>query len=147
MWTLNPSEKLRFWFSFRKNLDNLDFDTALKETIHLWSYAPYVQHYLSVDSTENWPDPWQLVYENQYCDVAKALGMLYTLYFCKHRPLIELRIYKDNQSKEQYNLVWIQNGKYVLNYIFNEVVNKKQLDKNLQLIKTITIDNLSIQQL
>jgi hypothetical protein len=147
MWTLTPSDRLRFWSNFRQKINEMSFDSALKETVTLWSYAPIVKNYLTTDDLSNWPDPWQLIYENCYCDLAKALGMLYTLHFCNYRPGMELRIYRDTESKEQYNLVWIENGKYVLNYEFNEIVNKKQLNKSIQLIKTITKTDLNLEKL
>ena len=87
--------------------------------------------YLTTDHIEEWPGPWELIYENYYCDLAKALGVVYTLYLSSHRPEIEIRIYNDPSTKEQYNLVWIDQGKYVLNLSWDEVVNKKQLPKTL----------------
>jgi hypothetical protein len=147
MWTHLPDERLRFWQDFRKKISGLDFEQALKETTHLWSYAPYVAHYLTTDHIEEWPGPWELVYENYYCDLAKALGIVYTLYLSSHKPEIEIRIYKDPSSKEEYNLVFIDRGKYVLNLVHDEVVNKTQIDKNLKLFKTLTAEDLGLDKL
>jgi hypothetical protein len=147
MWTHLPSERLRFWHDFRKKISEQKFDQALKETTHLWSYAPYVAHYLTTDHIEEWPGPWELIYENYYCDLAKALGIVYTLYLSSHRPDIEIRIYNDPSTKEQYNLVWIEQGKYVLNYVHDEVVNKTQIAKDLRLVKTLTASDLGLEKL
>ena len=142
MWTHLPSERLRFWHDFRKKISNQDLEQALKETTHLWSFAPYVAHYLTTDHIEEWPGPWELIYENYYCDLAKALGVVYTLYLSSHRPEIEIRIYNDPSTKEQYNLVFIDKGKYVLNFVHDEVVNKSQVNKNFKLIKTLTTEDM-----
>ena len=147
MWNQLPSERLRFWHDFRKKISEQEFEQALKETTHLWSYAPYVAHYLTTDQIANWPGPWELIYENYYCDLAKALGIVYTLYLSSHRPEIEIRIYKDPSSMEQYNLVWIDKGKYVLNYVHDEVVNKAQVSKDFKLIKTLTAEDLGLHKL
>ena len=147
MWTLLPSERLRCWQDFRKSISQKSFEQALQDTQHLWSYAPYVAHYLTTDHVEEWPDPWELVYENYYCDLAKALGIVYTLYLSDHKPEIEIRIYSDPSTKENYNLVWINKGKYVLNFIHDEVVNKTQVSKDLKLIKTLNIEDLKLVQL
>ena len=135
MWNLKPDERLREWKSFRDQVGQQSLDEACKSTTHLWSYAPYVNYYLDPDrssSTVPWPDPWTLLYENYYCDLAKSLGMLYTLYLSSHRPDdIELLIGTDTADHQVYNLVSLTKGKYILNFSFNEVVNKKQLPKTL----------------
>ena len=147
MWTLLPSERLRSWHEFRKEINDLDLLSAIQKTNHLWCYAPYVNNYLTTDQIANWPDPWELLYENYYCDLAKALGMLYTLYLSNHKDLLdmEIRIYTDPDTKTNYNLVWIDQGKYVLNLIHDEVVNKRQIDQKLKLKETISIKQLKLQ--
>ena len=147
MWTHLPSERLRFWHDFRKKISEQQIEPALKETTHLWSYAPYVAHYLTTDHIEEWPGPWELIYENYYCDLAKALGIVYTLYLSDHKPEIEIRIYTNPSTKDEYNLVFINKGKYVLNLVHDEVVNKKQIDKDLKLVKTLTASDLGLEKL
>ena len=146
MWNLHPSERLRYWQSFRSELDQKPKSEAIKDTLHLWSYAPYVAHYLTTDDITIWPNPWELLYENYYCNLAKALGIVYTLYLTKHRSGMEIRIYLDPASMEQYNLVFIDQGKYVLNYIYDEVVNSTQIDRGLQLKKVIPSTDLGLDK-
>lgn len=142
-----PDERLRSWQDFRTTIGQKPFEQALADTQHLWSYAPYVAHYLTTDQLSTWPDPWELLYENYYCDLAKALGIVYTLYLSSHRPDIEIRIYQAPDSKETYNLVLVDQGKYVLNMIHDEVVNKQQIDSNLKLVETITVQDLNLDRL
>jgi hypothetical protein len=150
MWNLRPDERLREWRSFRNSLSALDLETAIKNTVHLWSYAPYVTHYLSADLPEDWPDPWILVHENYYCDLAKALGMLYTLYLSDHYNKtiteLEIRIYKDSTTNDWLNTVWVNQGKYILNFSFDSIVNKNLVDENLKLKYTYTVDSLKLGQ-
>ncbi len=135
MWNLKPDERLREWKAFRNQVGQQNLDDACKSVTQLWSYAPYVTHDLNPDratSSIHRPDPWTLLYEYYYCDLAKALGMLYTLYLSDHRPTdIELLIGKDTSDGQVYNLVSLAKGKYILNFSFNEVVNKKLLPKTL----------------
>jgi hypothetical protein len=131
MWNLRPHERLREWKVFRNQISKQDLSTACKNVTHLWSYAPYVNYYLDIDSTL-WPDPWTLLYENYYCDLAKSLGMLYTLYLSEHKPKdIELLITTDTADRQIYNLVSVEKGKYILNFSFDEIVNKTQLPKTI----------------
>lgn len=147
MWNLLPSERLRCWHDFRKNLDTMSKHEAIEQTGHLWSYTPFVNHYLTTDNLNVWPNPWELLYENIYCDLAKALGIVYTLYLTNHKLDIEIRIYKNYSTAETYNLVWIDKGKYVLNLLHDEVVNKTQVAKDLKLSKVITATDLKLDKL
>lgn len=132
MFKLPASERLSRWREFRKSLDSLPYDRALEATVEFWHSCPFNPYYLDPDRPNSWPDPWTLVEENYYCDLAKALGMLYTIKFTAHNPDVELRVYVDPETKYNYNLVWIDDGKYVLNLIEGEVVNKT-LTENLRL--------------
>jgi len=147
MWNLLPSERLRYWHDFRKKISTLTRDDALKETHHLWCYAPFVSNYLTTDQVANWPDPWELINDNYYCDLAKALGMVYTLYLSDHAVESTIKIYSHKISKDQYNLVWIDEGKYVLNYLHDEIINKKQLSDELDFVKSITIKDLKLDKI
>lgn len=147
MWNQLPYERLRSWHNFRKKISEQNFEQALQETQHLWSYAPYQAHYLTTDQIANWPGPWELIYENYYCDLAKALGIVYTLHLSNHKPEMDIRVYNDPSTKEQYNLVFVEQGKYVLNYVHDEVVNKTQIDEALKLKRTITSEELGLNKL
>lgn len=148
MWNLKPNERLREWKQFRQTIGRQDIDTACKSVSHLWSYAPYVTYYLDPDksnSTSPWPDPWTLLYENYYCDLAKALGMLYTLYLSDHRPEdIEILICTDSSDGQKYNLVRLAKGKYILNFTFDEIVNKAQLPKTLVVDHSYNVQDLNL---
>lgn len=148
MWNLKPDERLHDWRLFRKNLGQKDLETALKETCQLWSYAPYVTHYLAPDLVDDWPEPWTLVHENYYCDLAKALGMLYTLYLSDHWnntiDNLEIRIYKNTDQQDIVNTVWVNQGKYILNLVFNDIVNKLLVDENFILKHRYTTKDLKL---
>ena len=149
MWTQLPSERLRSWHDFRKKINDLDTQSAIEKTYHLWCYAPFVNNYLTTDQIENWPNPWELLYENYYCDLAKSLGMLYTLYLSDHKDALEMeiRIYINPDTKQTYNLVWINQGKYVLNLEYDTIVNKTHIPQSFKLKETIKIEQLKLHNL
>jgi hypothetical protein len=148
MWNFKPEERLQEWRAFRNQIGSQDLSTAISQTSKLWSYAPYVTHYLSPDLKEEWPDPWTLLHENMYCDLAKSLGMLYTLYLCDHYnnglDNLEIRIYKDTANHDVLNTVWVNQGKYILNLIFDDVVNKTSITENLVLKYRYTVEDLNL---
>jgi hypothetical protein len=140
MWTLRSEDRLKEWKDFRSNLGNLSFDNALIETVKLWSFSPIVNHHLDLTGPPNWPSPWELLDENKYDDTAKALGMLYTLYLSPHGKDHEFSMVKCQSSStlENYNLVYVDSGKYILNYVFNEVISSKQFEEVSRKFLTVT---------
>lgn len=133
MWSLKTQERLHEWNGFRRIISNLSFDEAILNTMHLWSYAPIVNHYLDKSEPTEWPTPWELLRENKYDDTAKALGMLYTLFLSDHGSdhsfnLVQMKATSD---LETYNIVNIDSGKYILNYTFDEISTSEQLSKDL----------------
>lgn len=133
VWQLDDTERLARWKTFRKSLDELDLGTALGRVADFWQTAPFSPYYLDPCDPGNWPDPWTLLLENYYCDVAKALGMLYTIKLSCHNPDAELRVYYDEQNQVNYNLVWIKNGKYVLNMTDGVVLNRQHIPDTFKL--------------
>ena len=146
MFQEKPEDRLRSWREFRIAISNLPLEPALAQTAEFWAKAPFTPYNLDPEHPQTWPDPWTLIDENIYCDVAKCLGIVYTLLLSKHRMAldIEVRIYQDSQTKYVYNLSWINRGKYIINMIDGEVLNIEQFDKTLQLKQTYTAVDLQL---
>lgn len=148
MFKLSTSERLARWKSFRKELDTLDFFSALERTNQFWESCPFCPFYLFADDPTNWPDPWQLIEENFYCDLAKCLGIIYTLHLSTHKNQLEpeLRIYFDPKSKYTYHIAYFCQGKYVLNLIEGEIVNKEHINQELKLKHRYSAADLKLEQ-
>ena len=122
MWNETTEKRLKIWLEFRDKINSLPLDLALKETAHLWSYAPFVNYHLDSDDISQWPDPWQLLHENEYCNLSIALGMFYTVCLSNHQiDSCKLQVISD--SKGDYFNIVVVNNQYVLNYNFDEIVN------------------------
>lgn len=147
-WMLRISDRLTQWKELRRTLSNQSLQMAVAEVNALWSTAPFVARYLVAESPEKWPDPWELLAENTYCDIAKALGILYTIYFTSHKNVqMELRIYYDHTSQVRSNVVWINGGEYILNYWPHEIVNTVIIEeKQLQLLYQYSTKDLQLDR-
>lgn len=146
MFQLRAEDRLRSWREFRTKIESLPLEQALDQTLEFWSGAPFVPFNLDVTDIESWPDPWTLIEENVYCDVAKCLGIVYTITLSKHRTNVdvEFRVYVDPNTGYEYNLAWINRGKYILNMIDGEVLNNTQFDKKLKLKHQYTAVDLKL---
>lgn len=146
MWKLTNSERLSHWRDFRKSLDRLSFEQALEAIAVYWQTCPFVPYYLDNANTESWPGPWQMIDDNIYCDLARCLGIVYTIILTKHRMDVdvELQVYQDPRTGFEYNLACFSQGKYILNMIDSQVVNIEQLDKTFQLKYRYTAVDLKL---
>ena len=130
--------RLSKWQRLRESLTCADTYTRCVEIDKWWQAAPVAAHYLHIKDVKSWPGPWELLSDNEYCDVAKALGMCYTLYLMgvKDVEMVEAR---DHQGNDVI-LVLVNNAKYVLNYWPDTVVNNKLND--FDIISSIDIQPL-----
>lgn len=144
MFQLNNEDRLKVWREFRTELDSLPFETALNRVAEFWGRAPFVPYHLDINDPDNWPDPWTLITENHYCDLAKALGIVYTIALTTHGNGLEyeIRVYNDPSKGYDYNLVYLDQGKYILNMIDSEFVNIEQVEQKLVLKKTFSSKQL-----
>lgn len=147
MFQLQPEDRMRSWREFRTFIESLPLEQALAHTAEFWARAPFVPYSLDCKNPETWPDPWTLIYENVFCDVAKCLGIVYTMALTTHRSKtdIEFRIYTDTKTGYDYNLACFDQGKYILNMIDGEVVNIKQVDKTLKFIQRYSEKDLQLE--
>ena len=123
MWFNGRSEqRILAWREFRQQLNSWPAD--IQTVVDVWSKAP-TTNYLTQDNPHEWPEAWQLVSDNLYCDIGIALGMFYTLYYSSYpqKDTMRLRGYKLRSSHKEVNLVLCEGEKYVLNYEYGRVVN------------------------
>jgi hypothetical protein len=146
MWKLNPDGRFDHWKSFRSHIGSMDLERAIQECNDFWQRAPFTPFYLDHKEIDSWPDPWQLIYENCYCDLAKALGIVYTLHLSAHKNSVDLSIHicQDATTRAQYNLVWINQGKYVLNFITDEIVNRTQVPNSMKTLFKLSSKDLKL---
>jgi len=148
MWKLSPSERIVHWKNFRKSLDTMPIDVAVSAVAEFWQSCPYVAYYLDPDAPDQWPTPWELILENYYCDLAKSLGMLYTIYFTVHGKHLdpEIQVYCDPDTEFMYNLPVLAQGKYVVNLFDNAVVNIESIKEKLVLVRSYNSIELKLQE-
>lgn len=118
--------RLQDWFQLRKSVSNLPIEQQCITIDEWWQHAPLVNHHLHPHDMDNWPDPWELLSENTYCEVARALGMCYTLILIGVND-IEL-VLATNETAEDVVLVLVDNAKYIMNYWPNTVISNSLKD-------------------
>jgi len=119
MWPRNFSERLESWAQLRQQCSKLDSEPALIKINAWWFQTPWTAYHLHWDDQADWPDPWQLLSDDQYCPVARGLGIMYTIAMLDREDL------QDSQMIEYQsdNLVLVAKKKYILNWDPDQVVN------------------------
>lgn len=123
MWAHSFSDRLSNWHRLREQCQTLSPQLALDQINHWWFDAPWRPYYLHWDDQATWPDPWQLLSDNIFCEVARGLGMLYTISLLDRFDLTPASLIL---TQEGHNLVLVGKTKYILNWNPDSVVNTFQ---------------------
>ncbi len=114
MFDLCPTDRLIEWRKFRDSIEtNIE---PLNSVAELWSHAPFVNHYLDPHNPKKWPDPWRLVMDGKFDDLAIVLGMLYTIKLTQRFINTHCEIHMSTSSKKLDNRFYlIVDNLHVLN--------------------------------
>jgi len=123
MWAKTFAGRLESWYSMRQQCHNLPVESVLLLINSWWSTTPWQPYYLDWLDQDSWPDPWQLLNDNVYCDLARALGILYTISLLDRADLTNAILVL---SQDGHNLVMVDKSKYILNWSPDTVVNTSQ---------------------
>ena len=123
---LNYEARLKSWYDLRKSLENADIETKCLLVDKWWQSAPMLNHYLHQHEINDWPGPWELIVENNYCNIARGLGMVYTLLLLGITDVDFCLAIDDNN--EDVVLVTVDRAKYVMNYYPNTVISNSLTD-------------------
>ena len=119
MWPRDFSERLESWAQLRQQCHQLDSEPALIKINQWWFQTPWTAYHLHWDDQADWPDPWQLLSDDQYCPVARGLGIMYTIAMLDREDLQDACMIEYQSD----NLVLVNQEKYILNWDPDQVLN------------------------
>ena len=120
IWPATFSARLESWNLLRDQCTNLPVTAALEDINAWWFRAPWTAYHQHWDDSEAWPDPWQLLSDNIYCELARGLGILYTITLLDRADLAPVELVL---TAESGNLVLAAPEKYILNWASDTIVN------------------------
>ena len=122
MWPKTFDQRLVSWYQMRTSAQTQPLESSL-EIINIWWFnSPWQPYYLHWDDQLTWPDPWQLLNDNVYCDLARALGILYTITLLDRADMADAELIS---TEDGGNLVQVAKRKYILNWNKESIVNNK----------------------
>lgn len=119
MWSQDFSARLTSWYRLRQHAKTIGVDQALHEINQWWFQAPWSSYYLHWDDIDSWPDPWQLLSDNIFCEVARGLGMLYTVTMLDRPEITDSELIEIPTG----TVLRVQQAKYILNWSSNTILN------------------------
>jgi len=119
MWPRDFSERLESWAQLKQQWCHLDQEPAWIKINQWWFQTPWTAYHLHWDDQADWPDPWQLLSDDQYCPVARGLGIMYTISMLDRVDLQDAQMIEYQSD----NLVLVNKEKYILNWDPDQVVN------------------------
>jgi hypothetical protein len=124
IWPDSFSARLTSWNQLRQQVQHVPTESALTAINNWWFDTPWRPYYLHWDDQKTWPDPWQLLSDNVYCDVARGLGILYTITLLNRADMLPADLIL---TKSGHNLVLVAKEKYILNWEVNNIVNTNHI--------------------
>lgn len=118
-WGNTFDKRLADWSNLRSSADLQSIEQLLLNINRWWFRAPWSPYYLHWADQNSWPDPWQLLHDNIFCDLSRGLGILYTIALIDR---VDLQTTKLITTVDNYSLI-IYNDQYVLNWDEESIVN------------------------
>jgi hypothetical protein len=122
-------ERLQLWHDFRSQLEtSLD---PIQDTIEFYKTAPLNSIAADAWTQDSWPNPWELLEENNYCAFVKILAICYTLQLTDVLSPVnyEIHITQDPKTSTTYYLLYV--GDRVIGFHGDTHVAKDKLPKSL----------------
>ena len=132
MWPVTFADRLATWADLRSRCQSLDLESALSTINAWWFTTPWQPYYLHWDDQPKWPDPWQLLSDNVYCDLARGLGIVYTISLLDRADMADTELVL---AEDGTNLVLVAKEKYILNWNKDLIVNNKPKVKTIRQLK------------
>jgi len=107
MFNKKYEERLEIWREFRCGLETAT--DPIQQTIDFYGQAPTCSIAADPFTPSTWPNPWELLEENNYCSFVKILAICYTLQLTDvlSQASYEIHITRDNKNSETYYLLYV----------------------------------------
>jgi hypothetical protein len=132
VWPATFESRLDSWTQLRTRANTLPVPQALEAINTWWFSSPWTGYHLHWDDQAEWPDPWQLLDDNIFCEVARGLGILYTITLLDRTDIDSAELVL---SKNGHNLVQVDKSKYILNWDKSTIVN---ISPAVKIVKKLT---------
>ena len=113
------------WRSLRSDIDRSN--NPIQDVLDFWNQAPTSRIASDPYDDETWPNPWEMIKENIYCDFTKILAIYYTLQLTERfsQSVFEIHIVLDKEESDLKYLLFVDNQ--VIGYYNDRSVDIQEL--------------------
>lgn len=136
-----PFEKrMSLWRDFRISLESSA--DPIQDTIDYWNNAPIVTIAADPWDQNTWPDPWEMIQENIYCEFVKILAICYTLQLTTRfsQTRFEINITQDRNNSETKYLLIVD--RKCIGYDRSKPISIEKLPKSLEIENSYAMPSL-----
>jgi hypothetical protein len=123
-------DRLRAWHEFRNTLESAE--DPIQEAINQYNQVPTVSLHTDPWTQEMWPNPWELIQENQYCEFCKLLGICFSLQLTDtfSQSKFEIHIGIDNENSNTHYLLFVDD--FVIGYTDDTYISRAELPPTIR---------------
>jgi hypothetical protein len=131
-------KRISYWKDFREELETTN--DPLNDVIRFWNKAPISARTCDPYDKETWPEAWQLIEENKYCEFGKILGIYYTIYNTDRyqNAIYKIILGQDRKEQKLYYLLIVDD--IVIGYYYDKTVHISDLPKSLEFQQVFDMD-------
>lgn len=137
MFNVSYEDRLQLWSDFRESLESSD--DPFRDVIEFYKNTPVVSIHTDPWTRDTWPDPWQLILENQYCQFCIVLGQCYSLQLTERfsGSDFEIHIAIDRKKSDTYYMLYVDDK--VLGYVADDYVLQTELPDTIEIQKSYSM--------
>lgn len=131
MFNKNFYERLKIWRDLRHCIEYGDNPISL--VLEFWNKVPIERLTVDPYDKDTWPHPWEMIYNNQYCEFTKILAIFYTLQLTDRfsECQFEIHICTDRENSEVKYLLYINDK--VIGYYHDDIIFATLLPESLRI--------------
>lgn len=138
IWAGGPIARFRLWRSLRKGLEESKFDDAFNEAYIWWTSAPTVRRTFDPWKIEQWPNPWELLYKEDFCPNSVCLGIWYALKLTNQdMSRVDLCVISDHEQKHNCLGLVLDNEEI---YLYNKKLSIKS--PMVEVLNTFSVEEI-----
>lgn len=129
MFSKSYEERLAIWSQFRSKIETSN--NPLQDVIDFYKPAPTVSINTDPWTKEYWPNPWELIHENQYCDFCRVLGYCFSLQLTDRFKEKNFEIHIVTNDELGYEYLLFVDDSWVLGYDKNKPIHVTDIAEKL----------------
>jgi len=117
LWSNSFEDRLKNWNALRYECQSLSLYDCLIKINDWWMHAPLSNQHIAWEDWADWPNPWDLLSDNNWSELTRAIGIVYTLGLLFRDDIESVYVIDSNEGI----MVEVLPAKYFLGYCFGDL--------------------------